>query len=65
MASGTEGAPGWRVTSCVAHACVLMMGVAQEVFGLSETPRVAGGRVPVVLELLSPSQQPLQVSRSL
>ncbi|MCI0432892.1 MAG: ATP-dependent helicase HrpB [Gemmatimonadetes bacterium] len=37
----------------------------QEVFGLVETPRIAGGRVPVVMHLLSPAQRPVQVTRDL
>jgi ATP-dependent helicase HrpB len=37
----------------------------QEVFGLSETPRVAGGRVPLTLHLLSPAGRPVQVTRDL
>jgi ATP-dependent helicase HrpB len=37
----------------------------QELFGLTETPRVGGGRVPVTLHLLSPAQRPLQVTRDL
>lgn len=37
----------------------------QEVFGLTETPRVAGGRVPVIFELLSPAHRPLAVTRDL
>ena len=37
----------------------------QEVFGWSETPRVAGGRVPVVLHLLSPAGRPIQVTADL
>ncbi|MCG6906788.1 MAG: ATP-dependent helicase HrpB [Desulfobacteraceae bacterium] len=37
----------------------------QEVFGASVTPAVAGGRVPVVLHLLSPAGRPLQVTRDL
>ncbi|MEO8692812.1 MAG: ATP-dependent helicase HrpB [Acidimicrobiales bacterium] len=37
----------------------------QEVFGWSDTPRVAGGRVPVVLHLLSPAGRPLQVTADL
>ena len=35
----------------------------QEVFGLRETPRVAG--VPVVMHLLSPARRPVQVTRDL
>jgi len=37
----------------------------QEVFGLEETPRVGGGRVPVTMHLLSPAQRPVQVTRDL
>jgi len=37
----------------------------QEVFGLLETPRIAGGRVPVTFKLLSPAQRPLQITRDL
>ncbi|TVQ49368.1 MAG: ATP-dependent helicase HrpB [Gammaproteobacteria bacterium] len=37
----------------------------QEVFGLTETPRIAGGRVPVLLKLLSPARRPVQVTRDL
>jgi ATP-dependent helicase HrpB len=37
----------------------------QEMFGASETPRVAGGRVEIVLHLLSPARRPVQVTRDL
>ncbi|RKP45856.1 ATP-dependent helicase HrpB [Cohnella endophytica] len=37
----------------------------QELFGLPETPRIAGGRVPLTLHLLSPAQRPMQVTRDL
>ena len=37
----------------------------QEVFGLTGTPRVAGGRVALTLQLLSPAQRPVQVTRDL
>ena len=37
----------------------------QEMFGLRETPRVALGRVPVTLHLLSPARRPIQVTRDL
>lgn len=37
----------------------------QEMFGLAETPRVAGGRVPLMLHLLSPAGRPVQVTRDL
>jgi ATP-dependent helicase HrpB len=34
-------------------------------FGSRETPTVAGGRVPVVLHLLSPAGRPVQVTSDL
>ncbi|MFL5539766.1 MAG: ATP-dependent helicase C-terminal domain-containing protein, partial [Longimicrobiaceae bacterium] len=37
----------------------------QEVFGWTETPRIAGGRVPLTLHLLSPAHRPVQVTRDL
>jgi len=37
----------------------------QELFGLVETPTVAGGRVPLLLHLLSPGGRPAQVTRDL
>jgi ATP-dependent helicase HrpB len=37
----------------------------QEVFGLTTSPRVADGKVPVTLELLSPARRPVQVTRDL
>ena len=37
----------------------------QECFGLMETPKVADGRVPIVLTLLSPAHRPIQVTKDL
>jgi len=37
----------------------------QELFGLSDTPRVGGGRIPVTLHLLSPAGRPIQVTQDL
>jgi ATP-dependent helicase HrpB len=37
----------------------------QEMFGCSDTPRVAGGRQPVLLHLLSPAGRPVQVTQDL
>jgi len=37
----------------------------QEVFGWVETPRLADGRVPLTLHLLSPARRPVQVTRDL
>ncbi|MBK1716837.1 ATP-dependent helicase HrpB [Thiocystis violacea] len=37
----------------------------QELFGLAETPRLCGGRVAVLLHLLSPARRPVQVTQDL
>jgi ATP-dependent helicase HrpB len=37
----------------------------QELFGWQETPRIARGRVPLTLHLLSPAHRPVQVTRDL
>jgi ATP-dependent helicase HrpB len=54
------------------HAIVYEAGKAptlsvriQELFGLGETPRIAGGRVPLVLQLLGPNYRPQQVTADL
>ncbi len=37
----------------------------QELFGWTETPRLARGRVPVLLHLLAPNQRPVQITDDL
>jgi ATP-dependent helicase HrpB len=37
----------------------------QEVFGLAQTPHIAGGAVRVTFKLLSPAQRPVQITRDL
>ena len=37
----------------------------QELFGLNTHPSIAAGKAPLVLELLSPAQRPVQVTRDL
>jgi ATP-dependent helicase HrpB len=37
----------------------------QELFGLAQHPAIAGSRVPLVIELLSPAHRPVQVTRDL
>ena len=37
----------------------------QELFGLKEHPSLAGGRIPLTLELLSPAHRPIQITRDL
>ena len=37
----------------------------QEVFGMLDTPRIGGGKVPLLIHLLSPASRPVQVTRDL
>jgi ATP-dependent helicase HrpB len=37
----------------------------QELFGLAAHPSIGGGRVPLVLHLLSPAHRPIQITRDL
>jgi len=37
----------------------------QECFGLMETPKIAGGKVPIVMTLLSPAHRPIQITKDL
>lgn len=37
----------------------------QEMFGCADTPRLLGGRLPVLMHLLSPARRPVQVTRDL
>jgi len=37
----------------------------QELFGTAETPRIAGGRVPLLIELLGPNHRPQQLTTDL
>ena len=37
----------------------------QEIFGMKQTPRVAGGRIPVLLHLLAPNMRPQQITDDL
>ena len=53
-----------RLAYTLGEAPVLAVKL-QEMFGLADTPRIARGRVPVVLHLLSPRQTPLQVTQDL
>jgi ATP-dependent helicase HrpB len=37
----------------------------QQLFGVNSTPRIAMGRVPVLLHILAPSQRPVQITQDL
>lgn len=53
-----------RLDYCAGELPVLAVKL-QEMFGLADTPTVAGGRVALLLHLLSPAGRPLQVTRDL
>ena len=42
-----------------------MAARVQELFGLRSTPRLAGGQVPLRIELLAPNQRPVQLTDDL
>src|SRR5690606_26046781 len=42
-----------------------LRGTLQDLFGVAATPRIAHGRVPLLLHLLSPAGRPLQVPAAL
>jgi ATP-dependent helicase HrpB len=56
---------GSRARLDYGHETPVLAVRLQEMFGLSETPRIAGGRVPVLLHLLSPARRPVQVTQDL
>ena len=65
-------APPWMDLPSGRRAAILYGGEEptaevklQECFGMKETPKVAGGRVPVVMTLLSPARRPIQVTKDL
>jgi ATP-dependent helicase HrpB len=53
-----------RLTYMIGQAPVLAVRL-QEVFGWTDTPRVAGGRLPVLLHLLGPNFRPVQITDDL
>jgi len=57
---------GSRIAVDYANASAPVLAVRiQEVFGMSESPRLAGGRAPVTMHLLSPARRPVQVTQDL
>jgi ATP-dependent helicase HrpB len=57
---------GLRRAISYAHDSPPVLAVKlQELFGLADTPRIAEGRVPLTLHLLSPGGKPLQVTQDL
>ena len=51
-----------RVHRRKARCCAVRL---QEVFGMTETPLLGGGKVAVIMQLLSPARRPVQVTRDL
>jgi ATP-dependent helicase HrpB len=57
---------GHRVTLDYGAGDIPILAVKlQEMFGLADTPKITGGRVKVLLHLLSPARKPVQVTQDL
>ena len=56
--------PGQDDSDGTLHSPVLAVRL-QELFGMTKTPYVAGGRVPVRLHLLGPNYRPVQITDDL
>ena len=64
--SGMERRIEYAFDDETAHPRAPVLAVKlQELFGLADTPRIAEGRVPLMLHLLSPAGRPLQVTQDL
>ncbi|MEO8159811.1 MAG: ATP-dependent helicase HrpB, partial [Arenimonas sp.] len=64
--TGIEVPSGQRRGIHYQHDAAPVLAVKlQELFGLADTPRIADGRVPLTLHLLSPGGKPLQVTQDL
>jgi ATP-dependent helicase HrpB len=56
---------GWRISLDYSEQPPVLAVRLQELFGLADTPRIAGGRQVVKLHLLSPARRPVQVTQDL
>lgn len=67
MAPGWLPLPGGRKLKIRYDTGARPIGRAriQELYGVSASPRVGGGRVPVVIEILAPNMRPVQVTDDL
>ncbi|TCZ82833.1 ATP-dependent helicase C-terminal domain-containing protein, partial [Lysobacter sp. N42] len=63
--SGMERAITYATDAHGEPASPVLAVKLQELFGLADTPRIADGRVPLTLHLLSPAGRPLQVTQDL
>jgi len=59
LPTGNTAALGYRENDVVLSARV------QELFGLARHPTIADGKVPLLIELLSPAHRPIQTTRDL
>jgi ATP-dependent helicase HrpB len=53
-----------RVTYSVEHPPWIALAI-QELYGVGQTPRIALGRVPVVVRILAPNRRPVQTTEDL
>ncbi len=56
---------GSRIRVDYAHFPPVLAVRLQEMFGLADTPRIAQGKIAVLLHLLSPAQRPVQITQDL
>jgi len=56
---------GSRIQVDYTHFPPVLAVRLQEMFGLADTPRIAEGRITVLLHLLSPAQRPVQITQDL
>jgi len=58
---------GWRmkIEYCSSPPVARGRAKIQDLYGLKVTPTVAGGRVPILLEILAPNMRPVQVTEDL
>ncbi|TAK38858.1 MAG: ATP-dependent helicase HrpB [Lysobacteraceae bacterium] len=63
--SGMERGIGYSLDADGEPQAPVLAVKLQELFGLADTPRIAEGRVPLLLHLLSPAGRPLQVTADL
>ncbi len=60
-----EAPTGSKVAIDYRHTPPVLAIKLQELFGLTQTPAVAQGRLPLLLHLLSPARRPVQVTANL
>lgn len=63
--SGMERPVAYAIDDDGQPGAPVLSAKVQELFGLADTPRIADGRVPLLLHLLSPAGRPLQVTADL